>query len=168
MVRRVYWTLMYLSILHSTQRKDSTMRRQWILALLLSTRTLAAQSTWDLFDKSQLSLQVDGETKSVDVLLKFDEDSFEIVSKKTKQPLKDYRYTDIKSAEYSYAKSPRWKTAVFVSPLFLFTSGKKHWLLTQGPSDFALLRLDKDNYKLILAAMESKTGKPIEMVADDK
>ena len=72
------------------------------------------------------------------------------ISSATRQPFR--------SAEYSYAKSPRWKTAIFVSPLFLFTSGKKHWFLVQGEGDYALLHLDKSNYRLILAAFEARSG----------
>jgi hypothetical protein len=33
--------------------------------------------------------------------------------------------------------------AIFVSPLFLFTSEKKHWFLVQGTGDYALLHLDR-------------------------
>jgi len=137
------------------------------LAVVALSSTVFAQ-TDAFFDKSQLSVQINGETESVETLLRFDGDSFDIVAKKSKAIIKSYAYPDVKSLEYSYAKSPRWKTAIFVSPLFLFTSGKKHWLLTQGPNDFAMLRLDKSNYKLILATLESKTGKPVQIVGDEK
>lgn len=141
--------------------------RSAVVLVLALTASLAAQ-TDQFFDKNQLSVQINGKTESVETFLRFDGDSFDVVAKKSKQTIKSYAYTDIKSLEYSYAKSPRWKTAIFVSPLFLFTSGKKHWLLTQGPDDFAMLRLDKENYKLVLAALESKTGKKVDTVGDEK
>lgn len=50
------------------------------------------------------------------------------------------------SLEDSYAKSPRWK------------SGK----------DFAVWRLDKNNYRIILPTFEARTGKRVEAVAEDK
>ena len=141
---------------------------RWLpLCVLALSLTAFAQSP-DLYDKASLSVQQNGKTESLDALIQFDQDSFAVLSKKTRQPIKDFAYTDIAGAEYSYAKSPRWKTAIFVSPLFLFTSGKKHWLLTQGPNDFALLRLDKSNYKMVLATLESKTGKKVETVGDEK
>jgi len=137
-----------------------------ILVVVLSVSLFA--QTDQFFDKTALSVQINGKTEAVDTFLRFDGDSFDVVANKSKQTIKSYAYTDIKSIEYSYAKSPRWKTAIFVSPLFLFTSGKKHWLLTQGPDDFAMLRLDKNNYKMILATLESKTGKKVETVGDEK
>lgn len=139
-----------------------------LVAFVVCSSSVGGQSTWDLYDKAKLSVQVDGESRTVDVFLRFDEDSFSVHSKKTQDVIKDYRYSEIKGAEYSYAKSPRWKTAIFVSPLFLFTSGKKHWFLTQGPSDFAMLQLDKGNYRMVLATMESKTGRKVDLVADEK
>jgi hypothetical protein len=148
--------------------KEPTMRLLSVVLALVATAALSAQSDWDLFDKAKLSVQVDGDSRTVDVFLKFDQDSFAVYSKKTQEAIKDYPYAEIKGVEYSYAKSPRWKTALLVSPLFLFTSGKKHWFLTQGPSDFAMLQLDKSNYRMVLATMESKTGKKVELTGDDK
>ena len=139
-----------------------------LVGLAVCTLPLQAQSNFDLYDKAALSVQVDGESKSVDVFLQFDADSMAVMSKKTRQAVKDYPYADIRSLEYSYGKSPRWKTALLVSPLFLFSSGKKHWLLTQGPNDFAMLRLDKSNYKMVLATLESKTGKKVTLSGDEK
>jgi hypothetical protein len=138
-----------------------------VVAVVVLGVGLSAQ-TDQFFDKAGLSVQINGKTEMVDTFLRFDGDSFDVVAKKSKQTIKSYAYPDIKSIEYSYAKSPRWKTALFVSPFFLFTSGKKHWLLTQGPDDFAMLRLDKNNYKMILATLESKTGKQVETVGDEK
>jgi hypothetical protein len=60
------------------------------------------------------------------------------------------------------------ETAIFVSPLFLFTSGKKHWLMVQGDGDYALLQLDKSNYKMALGAFEARSGKKVELVEDSK
>lgn len=144
------------------------MRTCFTAYLVVLVCAIVSAQTDQFFDKSHLSVQINGETESVETFLRFDGDSFDIVSKKSKQTIKSYAYPDIKSVEYSYAKSPRWKTAIFVSPLFLFTSGKKHWLLTHGSSDFAMLRLDKSNYKMILATLESKTGKTVETVGDEK
>jgi hypothetical protein len=53
--------------------------------------------------------------------------AFVVLDKKTEVAVKTFPYSAIKNMEYSYSNSPRWKTAILVSPLFLFTSGKKHW-----------------------------------------
>ena len=53
----------------------------------------------------------------------------------------------------------------------LWSKGKKHWLTFQyrkcGQPDFVLLRLDKNDYKSILAAAEARIGKKVEMVIDN-
>ena len=56
------------------------------------------------------------------------------------------------------SKSPRWKSGLFISPFLFLSSGKKHWLLVKTDNDYAMLRLDKGNYKLILADLEMRTG----------
>jgi hypothetical protein len=121
-----------------------------------------------VFQKAKLSLQVGDKTEAVDVIVQYDETALIVADKKTRRALKTLPYAEITGGEYSYAKSPRWKTAIFVSPLFLFTSGKKHWFLAQGKDDHALLHLDKENYRLVLAAFETKTGAKVETVADSK
>ena len=37
-------------------------------------------------------------------------------------------FSDVTGILYEQSKSPRWKTAIFLSPLALFSSGRKHWL----------------------------------------
>jgi len=88
---------------------------------------------------------------------------------------KSFPYASIKSADYSYSKHPRWKAGlgaaivlgVFALPIF-FMKSKKHWLTIKTADDFAILRLDKNNYKIILPTLETSTGKKVETVADDK
>ena len=46
--------------------------------------------------------------------------------------------------------------------------GKKHWLTIKTGSDYAILRLDKDNYKIILPTFEARTGKKVITVEDEK
>jgi hypothetical protein len=120
------------------------------------------------FQKARLSVQVGDKTEAVDVVVTYDAAAIVITDKKTNHALKSLAYSELNGGEYSYAKSPRWKTAIFVSPLFLFTSGKKHWFLAKGKDDYALLHLDKENYRLVLAAFETKTGLKVETVADSK
>jgi hypothetical protein len=122
----------------------------------------------ETFQKSKLNITVDDDTRESDVIVRYDPNALLIVDKKSGAAAKTFPYAEMKGAEYSYAKSPRWKTAIFVSPLFLFTSGKKHWFLVQGTGDYALLHLDKSNYRLILAAFEARTGLKVETVADSK
>jgi hypothetical protein len=73
---------------------------------------------------------------------------------------------------YEKSSHPRWKTAIFLSPFALFAKGKKHWLTIQyqkpdKSDDFVFLRLDKDNYQMILATIEARTGKAVEKMLED-
>ena len=122
----------------------------------------------EAFQKSKISVTIDDKTRESDVIVRYEPAALVIVDKGSGAAAKTFPYAELKSAEYSYAKNPRWKTAIFVSPLFLFTSGKKHWFLVQGDGDYALLHLDKSNYRLILAAFEARTGLNVETVADAK
>ena len=107
-------------------------------------------------------------TKEVDVIFRFGEQKMQLINTKVRQSYKDLAYADCKSAEYSYSKSPRWKSGLLVSPFLFLSSGKKHWFMVQGNDDYALVQLDKSNYKLILAAVEAKSGKKVDTVADSK
>ena len=122
----------------------------------------------ETFTKATLDLQVDGKMKEIDANVKFDKNAFVVLERKEGTPIKTFSYSNIRSGEYSFGKSPRWKTALLVSPLFLFTSGEKHWFMVESDDDYALLQLDKSNYKLILASFETRTGKKVEEVEDSK
>lgn len=72
---------------------------------------------------------------------------------------------------YERSAHPRAKTAIFISPMFLMSSSKKHWLTIEyakgDKKDFVLLRLDKGEYQRALATIKAATGKEIERVSDD-
>ena len=88
-------------------------------------------------------------------------------------------YDAITSANYSFSKHPRWKTgialliplSIFAIPFF-FLKGKKHWLsltfegVPEHPEGFLVLRLDKNNYLQILAAVEGQAGVQVERVSE--
>jgi hypothetical protein len=139
-----------------------------VLALVALLGPIVHGQAGETFSKARLSLQVGDKTRAVDVNVVYEPTALVVIDKNTGQPLKTFPYAEMKGGEYSFAKSPRWKTAILVSPLFLFTSGKKHWFLAQGASDYALLHLDKSNYRMVLASFETRTGKKVEMVGDNK
>lgn len=113
------------------------------------------------------------ENKSVRLL--FDGSGMIIDADRGEKIYKQFPYESIVSAEYSYSTKPRWKTAVaatvligvFALPIF-FMKSKQHWLTIKTANDFAILRLDKDNYKIVLATFDTTTGKRVETVADAK
>jgi hypothetical protein len=73
----------------------------------------------------------------------------------------------IKSMLYEQTSKPRYAEAILISPFFLFTHSKKHFLTIQytdaeGQGTFAMIHLDKSNARDIVAAAEADTGKKVE------
>ena len=122
-----------------------------------------------VFPKAKLNIQEGEKKKEIDALIGFYEKHIVVADNtKNRNTLKALTYDGIKTAEYSFSKSPRYKAGLLVSPFLLFTSGKKHWLTLQADKDFVFLQMDKSNYKLIIATFEAKSGKKVETVADTK
>ena len=81
-------------------------------------------------------------------------------------------YDKVKSLLYEKTSKPRYAAAVLVSPLFLFTHSKKHFLTIQytdadGQGKFALIHMDKGNARDIIATAEAETGVKVER-SDEK
>lgn len=142
-----------------------------------STSALYAQARVgaDQFHKVKLMVNTGDKPAETDVTLFLEPDRLVVRSKAGGAELKSFPYSAVKAAEYSYSKSPRWKSGVgaavavgiFALPIF-FMKGKKHWLTIHAENDYALLRLDKGNYKIILPAFEARTGVKVETVAEEK
>jgi hypothetical protein len=90
------------------------------------------------------------------------------VDKKKPEKNPTMKYSDITAGEYTFGKSPRVSAALLVSPLFLFSSSKSHWLTVKSRNDYVLLRLDKNNYKLVIAELEKRVGIKVESVGENK
>jgi hypothetical protein len=150
-----------------------TFRRAAALAVLVSLLGQSVASA-DTFRNVKLMVNTGEKAEEQDAVLHFGDDALTVYGKGG-AILKTFKYADIKGGEYSYSKSPRWKSGigaaiavgVFALPVF-FMKGKKHWLTIAAEKDFAVLRLDKKNYKLILPAFEARTGKTVEAVAEEK
>ena len=75
-------------------------------------------------------------------------------------------FATVTSVAYESAKSPRIKSAIFLSPLALFSSGKKHWLTIEYEGGYAYMRLDKNNQRQIRAALGA-AGFEVETMIED-
>ena len=75
-------------------------------------------------------------------------------------------FSDVTGVLYEQSKSPRWKTAIFLSPLALFSSGRKHWLTIEYKGGYAYMRLDKNNQRQIRAALNA-SGFEVETILED-
>lgn len=155
----------------------------WII-IILFTSALIVQAQTDqnhpLFEKIKILQQDGSDTIQTAVVVSFFEDEMTIRSKGDKVR-KTFKYSDITSAEYSYSKSPRWKTglglgaaSLLFPPLLLvaipigFTKHRRHWLTIRTENDYAVLKLSKGNRKVFMPTFETKAGVMIKAVGDDK
>lgn len=142
---------------------------------LTSAKTSPGNSARKVFDKVDLVVPKGDKSDEKSVRLVFDGKNLVIEADKGETIYKSFPYRSIKSADYSYSKHPRWKAAlgaavvlgVFALPI-LFMKSKSHWLTIKTGDDFAILHLDKDNYKIILPTFETSTGTKVETVAEEK
>lgn len=126
--------------------------------------------------KTNLLVTVNKKTKSVNGTISFADEDLQIQENGKPASIKKFKYTEIKSAEYSFAKKPILNTGgaiatavllgVFVVPL-LFMKKKQHWLAIRTDEDFAVLRLERDNYKAIITELETN-GVKVETAVEEK
>jgi hypothetical protein len=107
------------------------------------------------------------ESKETDAILTVKQDSFSVTPDKTKFKAsgKEFAFSDVKTADYSFSKKPMLSTGgaiatallvgfIFALP-FLFIKKKNHWLSVQTEKEFAVIKLDGSNYKQIVAEFET-------------
>lgn len=141
------------------------------------TAAAAAQS----FEQIEMIVPDGDKLREVQVRVRFETDSVALENPKTNEVLKRFAYADLKSAEYSYSKNPRWKTglglgaaSVLFPPLFLvaipigFTKHRRHWLTVRGEKDYAVLKIGKSIRKVFVPAFETSTGIAVEAMGESK
>jgi hypothetical protein len=116
-----------------------------------------------------------------------------LIESENGEDLKSLAYTEVKAADYSYTKHPRWREGVAltatglllgsslavlaVTPLLPFVAiiggiklakskGRSHWLTVRTAEDYAVLRLNKQSQRLILTALETHSQVKVEILPD--
>jgi len=139
-------------------------------AMLFATVSLAATAT--KFDHAEyLKPKTEGQKKDdhpVKGSISFDRDK-KMVEFADEKGVSVVSIPDdkIKSILYEKTSKPRYAEALLISPFFLFTHSKKHFLTiqytdTDGQGKFAMIHLDKGNSRDVVAAAEAETGKKVE------
>jgi hypothetical protein len=148
-------------------------------ACLAQTRTAKA----DVFEKIEMLAVSDDHAQRKAARLRFETDSLIVESRKSRAIMKQFRYSEILSADYSYSKHPRWKAGAgtaagsfLLGPLFplllpfviplAFSKSRRHWLTVRTHEDYLVLRLDKNNRQVVLPAFEVRTGIKVETVGE--
>jgi hypothetical protein len=76
-------------------------------------------------------------------------------------------YESINLLEYGQNVNRRLAAAVFISPLFILSKARQHFLTVgytdeQGKQQALIFRVNKGDIRLILATLEARTGRRIE------
>lgn len=138
------------------------------IAMLLVTALAPAQIQFDGAEYTMPLPSGQGKGDVYEGTLRFDKSRKEVqfLSKGGSVPLR-VKFAAIKSMLYERTARPRYALTVFA----FLTKSKKHYLTIDytnvlGARQFALIRLDKDNYREVLAAAEAETGKKVERTED--
>jgi hypothetical protein len=150
-----------------------------MLRIIIGTAVLAAFAGSALaqsFDHTEYMKGANGNRKGgkqVQGSLNFDaaQKRIEFHNKKS-EPEFSIANQSIKSILYERTAHPRYVEGILIAWPLLLTKTKKHWLTVQytdpaGTGQFVIVRMDKNNYRQILAAAESQTGKTIQRAEED-
>src|SRR5688500_1249120 len=160
---------------------------QAIIALLIllsigsNAFSFTNRATVTFFDNIEL-LQPNGDNlRETSVRVVFEEEKMRVLSRSNGAVLKEWSYSEIKSAEYSYTKKPRWKTGLglgaagilFFPLLFVaippgITTPRRHWAPVRPDNDAAVLRVGKGVRKVFLPAFGTRTSVEVKALGDDK
>ena len=133
-----------------------------LLFVLMACVTLTGQT----FEKSKMYVEQEHKLRLRKVAIDVEAEALVVTGKSEKySSVVRIPYAEITEMEYEQSKHRRWKTGVLLSPLALLSKGKKHWFAVIRGDEETVFQLDKSNFAKILAAVESKTGKKVKMVA---
>ena len=143
--------------------------------------SLAKRDTVTFFDNIELIRPNGDNLRETSVRVVFEEEKMRVLSRSDGAVLKEWSYDEIKSAEYSYTKNPRWKTGlglgaagVVFFPLLLIaipvglTKHRRHWVTIRTDNDYAVLKIGKGVRKVFMPAFETRTSIEIKALGDDK
>jgi hypothetical protein len=81
-------------------------------------------------------------------------------------------YDQVNTVEYGQHVGRRYMEAVLLSPLFLLSKSRKHfvtvgYLDTNGRQQALVLQVNKGDVRAVLAGLEAKTGRRVEYTDDE-
>lgn len=151
--------------------------------ILLAVSAVSAQRTdkVEIFEKIQLLVADGDKIREVSVRVRFGPETMEIQSTGGGSVYRTMKYSEIKTADYSYTKNPRWKTGlglgatsiIFPPMLFIaiplaFTKHRRHWITIRGENEYAVLKVSKSIRKLFTPAFETYSNVRVEALGENK
>ena len=130
-----------------------------LLIALAQISNLAAQSSTNRYETEYLTNPNPGkkDTREVNAVLVFEKDSLKIYSRRKKNELfKEFKYSEIEFIEHSFSKQPfidlsrkSYLVMLRIGLPINLDQKERHWLTISGKDDFAVLKIENDNYRLI-------------------
>jgi hypothetical protein len=126
--------------------------------VLSSAGFVLAQGSMNRYEAELLKNPNPGrkDTREVNAVVLFEPDAIKIFSRRKAEVFKAFPYKNIKYVEHSFSKNLLFSNRTSPALLILFptlaalSSGKeKHWLTIVGEDDFAVLKIENDNYRLL-------------------
>jgi hypothetical protein len=116
------------------------------------------------------------DTREVNAVIVFEKEMLRIESRRRPTTLKEFKYSDVKSVEHSFSKAPGFgpsTTAIILSamvrlPIFLTRKKEKHWLTIVSDDNFAVLKIENDNYRLIKLELAVKKIEVLDLNEDQE
>jgi hypothetical protein len=129
------------------------------LLVFLHASAVFSQSSPHRYEVEMLTNPNSGgkDTREVNAVIIFEKESIKIFSRRKNEVFKEFSYKDIKFAEHSFSKNlfvSKQTRAVILTlltglPIFYYSGKEKHWLTIVGEGDFAVLKIENDNYRLL-------------------
>lgn len=121
----------------------------------------------DSFTKSKLVTMKNHEQNVVNVDLRFSDFELLVFKRGKSELLMQIPYSSIRSISYEYAERHRIEEGLFLGAPLMTTKNRSHWLaVSNGQDTISVFRLHKDEFRDILSAFGTKSGKSIEFLED--
>ena len=138
------------------------MKNWWLLFVILAVPAHVWADEPIVFTKTKYLYQEGEKSKNEKVRFRFGDSMLVIHDKKEPEKSEKFKaeiaYSDITELTYERSQHPRTKTAIFLSPLALFSKGKKHWLYLSTSNDAYLFQMDKKEYMEVLMTLKKERG----------
>lgn len=136
-----------------------------IIFLLLSIRALAAPVQDTVGRAEYIGGTINAIPQGAGGVIKTSDPDYLVFS--TRQSTLKVLYQRVNLVEYGQQVSRRYALAILISPVFILSKKRKHFLTVgyiddEGRQQAMVFHVDKDHIRAVLASMEAHTGRKIE------
>jgi len=141
--------------------------RQFPLSILLAVALVAPLAAADVtFARTKLTAASD--LKESRVTLALSDSAVLIQGKNAGSAATQIPYSTITKVGYAFTDRRRVTEGIIIAPVLALTKSQSHWMVIESASGDAplvtILRLDKSEYRSVIAAMNARSGKRVEVL----